>query len=574
MQGVSSVEDTLFNCPAKGEKIMKRKLLAIVFALAAALCIAFALPACSNGDATNPDDDSQLIIPEEMGTEGLRYTLSDDGTYYIVSGIGIDTQTDIVIPSFYNNLPVREIVHFTFTPITSVTIGYGVTSIDDLAFNYCSLLESVTIPDSVTYIGDWAFSDCELLTNVTIPDSITYIGDDAFSRCDSLQYNEHENALYLGNKNNPYVVLVDVKDTPSTDYIINQNTKIIYTSALADCNNLTAITIPESVTSIGRSAFSGCSAFTNLIIPDSVTSIGGYAFEGCSALTSITIPDSVTSIGSYAFEGCTSLTSFTIPDSVTSIGAGAFSGCTSLTSFTIPDSVTSIGGGAFSGCSALQYNEYGNTLYLGNEDNPYLALIDVKDTSLPDYTINSNTKIICPYAFANCNNLTEITIPDSVTSIGVSVFEGCTSLTNIIIPDSITSIEQSAFKSCTSLTNIIIPDSVTSIGVGAFRYCNSLTNITIPDSVTSIGDYTFWGCDLLANITIPNTVTSIGFGAFEGCTTLASVYFTGTAEDWNNIYISLYNSPLTDATIYYYSESQPTEEGDYWHYVDGVPTVW
>ena len=133
----------------------------------------------------------------------------------------------------------------------------------------------------------------------------------------------------------------------------NSRLKRIGEFAFANCNNLTSITIPSSVTSISSSAFEGCSKLTSMIIPEGGTSIEDYAFYYCRSLTSITIPEGVTSIGSYAFMGCSSLTSIEIPNSVTNIGDCAFSGCSSLTSITIPESVTSIGDYAFYGCNNL-----------------------------------------------------------------------------------------------------------------------------------------------------------------------------------------------------------------------------
>lgn len=133
------------------------------------------------------------------------------------------------------------------------------------------------------------------------------------------------------------------------------------------CRGITSVTIPNSVTSIGDSTFSDCSSLTSITIPNSVTSIGSAAFSDCSGLTSITIPNSVTSIGDSAFANCTGLTSVTIGNSVTSIGASAFYGCTTLANATIPDSVTSIGNDAFchtnldepTQAKILEINEYG-----------------------------------------------------------------------------------------------------------------------------------------------------------------------------------------------------------------------
>ena len=314
----------------------------------------------------------------------------------------------------------------------------------------------------------------------------------------------------------------------------------------------------KNITSIGDNAFQYCSKLTSIAISNSVISIGNYVFQGCNFKT-ITIPNSVKSIGSYAFRDCSFLTSVTLPDSVKSIGNGGFYDCNSLTSLTIGNGVTSIGNYAFDGCTALNYNEYGDAYYLGNDNNPYFVLIKAKSKGITDCNISEKCKFICDYAFYDCTSLTSVNIPDRVTSIGYKAFGGCSKLTNInindnnkayksidgnlyskdgktliqyaigktntsfTIPDCVTSINGYAFYGCTKLTSVTIPDSVTSIGSSAFYYCTSLTSVNIPDSVTSIGSSAFYYCTSLTSITIGNGVTSIDNDAFNGCSKLTSV---------------------------------------------------
>jgi len=260
-------------------------------------------------------------------------------------------------------------------------------------------------------------------------------------------------------------------------------------------------------------------------------------------IKSVVIENGVTSICEAAFYGCENLINVTIPNSITSIGYRAFYDCIGLTSITIPDSVTSIGFSAFYGCDRLR------DVYI--LDLSAWCNIDFEDA-------NSN-----PSCFANLyiNNelATDITIPDSVTSIGNNAFWSCSSVTSITIPNSVTSIGEGAFRKCTSLTDITIPDSVTSIGAYAFSDCIGLTSITIPDSVTSIGEATFSYCSSLTSITIPDSVTSIGSWAFSWCTNLTDIYYRGTKTQWNTINIMSGNDNLTRATIHYNGDiSTPT----------------
>ena len=471
---------------------------------------------------------------------------------------------------------------------TAYTIPKGVTSIGANAFSYCRNLIDVTIPENVTSIGGGAFNGCSNLVSVTIPKSVTSIGSIAFENCSSL----------------------------------------------------TNVTIPENVTSIEWGTFYGCKSLTGVIIPENVTVIGGHAFDGCSSLISVTIPKSVTSVGDSAFQNCSSLTNVAIPENVPSIAMVTFYGCNSLTSVTIPKSVTVIGGHAFDGCDSMKdvyytgnqnqwdkirisdFNEplLGAALHLNSVapaasgkcgENLTWALTDDgvltisgtgEMTDYPNFpdvpwyddrekimtaVIEPGVTSICSFAFFDCKNLTNVTIPEGVTSIGSYAFNAC-NLTSMEIPASVTAIgtldasalgtgrnltgyfvdeKNTAYTSVDGIlfskdgtvlvaypqgkndTSYSIPESVTCIASDAFGG-SRLTSVTIPESVTSIRLGAFFGCNGLTSITIPKSVVSIGDLALADCANLSNIY----ADEENTVYTSvdgiLFNKEKTTLAIY------------------------
>ena len=169
--------------------------------------------------------------------------------------------------------------------------------------------------------------------------------------------------------------------------------------------------------------------------------------------------------------------------------------------------------------------------------------------SLTTITIPDGVEFIGNSVFYNCTSLTSTTIPNSVTAIGYHAFENCTSLQNITIPDSVTAIGGHAFENCTSLTNIAIPNSVTTIDEYAFSNCYNLTSITIGNSVTTINEFAFYFCRSLTNIIIPDSVIRIDSNAFWGCDGLTNVTIGSNVNYIGNGSFNNYYSNLSSITV-------------------------
>ncbi len=503
-------------------------------------------------------------------------SIESDYVFDIVDGVNtlcgyLGNGGEITLPADYKgeNYVIGARAFAKDIAITNVTIPNSVTSIGSSAFSGCTGLTSIEIPGSVTSIGYEAFYDCDGLTSIEIPNSVTTIGS----------------------------------------------------SALYSCSGLTSVTIPNSVTSIGSGAFRNCSRLTSVTIPNGVTSIEDSVFYGCSGLTSIEIPGSVTSIGEDAFWGCNSLINVTIPGSVTSIGEDAFWACANLKTVInlsslslsegsagngyvayFADKVINAPNGSIEGDYVFRIVDGVNTLcgYIGNggeitlpadykgENYVIGAGTFANDIAITNVTIPNSVTSIGSSAFSGCSGLTSIEISNSVTSIGSSAFSGCSGLTSITIPNSVTSIGSSVFSGCTGLTSVTIGNSVTSIGLYAFNVCNRLkevhisdlaawskidfandvsnplyyahnlylngekvTNLVIPDGVTEIKNYAFRSCSSLISITIPNSVTSIGNSAFSGCSGLKEVHISDLAA-WCKIdFLGTSSNPLSYAKNLY-----------------------
>lgn len=239
---------------------------------------------------------------------------------------------------------------------------------------------------------------------------------------------------------------------------------------------------------------------------------------------------------------------------ITTIGSYAFLECTVVSEINIPNSIVKIENRAFYCCS------------------------DISSIVIPD-----NVKIIEDEAFCGCEKLSNITFSSNLTSLGHFVFDGTAYYQNEKNwIDGILYVNDILVKASHSISgNVTILNGTTTISSFAFKYCDNITGVVIPDSVTNIEYYAFQECDNLASIVIPNSVTLIDYSAFIGCNILSKMYYIGTEAEWNNIYINGTtmdgangNNALINANRYYYSESAPTTEGNFWHWVNGEPIVW
>lgn len=526
------------------------------------------------------------------------------------------TDENIVTPNDATAFGGVEIVSNEYADgVGVITFSGDVTTIGDQAFRNCKTLKSIILGKGVISIGKRAFYNCNKLGNITIAPSLKSIDSDAFQSCSSLGsvYIEDvgawcnmefastmSNPLYFAR--NLYVDGVKLTDlvvpesvTSISNYAfmrcshlksvtlhddvvsigaytfhtcsglseinIGKGVVSIGEMSFYDCGSLKSVAIPDSVKSIDEGAFYCCSALTNVDLGNGVETIGNSAFYDCYNLANITIPNSVVSIGIRAFQDCSAFTSITIGSGVKSIGDEAFLSCDNLTRFVMGDSVESIGLNVFGECKNLE-------AFMGryaSSDNRCLivdsALVAFAPSGVLDYTIPNGVTHINERVFEYCGELTSVTIPSSLKSIGAKCFYICSALkgvyisdigawcditfadhnanplrnakqlylngeliTDLIIPDGVTRISDVAFLRCSNITSVTMGKDVVSIGANAFEDCTNIKSMTISDSVTTIGERAIYGCDGLTTLTIGSGVSSIGEFAIYSCDSLSQIY--------------------------------------------------
>jgi len=538
-----------------------------------------------------------LFIEEELLTvleipEGI--TSIGDYAFYrcsLRSAIIPDEVTSIGKYAFYdcsrmrtitlsNNLEsISERMLYNCTALTRLVIPDSVTSIGSSSLASCNSLTGVTLGKSVKTIGSYAFSGCSSLTSITIPNSVTSIATYAFENCSAMK-----------------------------TATIGTGLKTVDSSAFNGCNGLTEVYITNvskwcsisfgnataNPLNYAKNLYLNGELVTELVIPSNVVTIKAYTFYNCDSVRNIVLGDIVTSIGSYAFSDCSSLKSITISDGIESVGSFAFTWCDNLEKVLYLGTSTqwgdiSIGSNNSELTGSTKYyridTDYqtGLVYTVANEEATIVHLDpSVTEVEIPAEINGYPVTAIGGYGFYGCDDLTSITIPDSVTSIGNYAFNGCSSLTGVYITD-MTKWCSITFANATDnplyyaknlylngelVTELVIPDGVTSIGNYAFYNCSSLASVTIGNGVTSIGDYAFYNCGGLTSVTMGNSVTSIGDYAFYNCSSLTSITIPNSVTTMGE-YVFSANYYVSEKTIYAEATSEPSG----WYYSWNVVRV-
>lgn len=529
-------------------------------------------------EPTSPEENPDSDVP----TEGLLYSVVD-GYAEVSLGDAPRDLEKIVIADTYEGLPVTHIATSAFEAmrkLKTVVIPDSVSAIGDYAFESCISLTEVTLPNRMKNIGSGAFRKCIALKKVTLPDALTRIFGETFADCSALEQLVIPDAVISINarafercqkliQSEIGVSYVDkwviYADRTLTEAILREDTVGIAMYAFEDCKDLQRVELPDTLKTLGYGAFSGCKNLNAISLPDNIKNWESLVFSGCTNLSSVILPNHLEEIPMSSFTGCANLETIVIPNNVKKINNSAFSHCSALRAINIPDGLKSIGQWAFENCNLLMQTE---------DDVSYVGkwVIDC-DISAVNVDLRDDTVGIAVAAFEKCSALRSIDMPKSLRIVGYGAFKGCDEEL-FHIENGVSYVGRWAISIDRSITEVTLRPGTIGLADMAFGGGRNLQHVALSDGIVTIGSRVFDFCDVLEYVVLPISVIEIEDEAFYSCDMLTAVYYLGTAEDWAFVSTNFERNGLAEATVYFYSEELPTVSGNYWHYVDGVPTAW
>lgn len=504
------------------------------------------------------------IDPNAFANSSVQYNVKDGISYlpgqygpfgYAIAFNG-EMDAKITLPN-----ETEGINDDVFTHNEQVTISAKTTALGRISQNASYLLPNGLEELSLTKAGKYALTGIKNVRRLSLLESC-YVEEDAFKNCSiiSLKTPASIAGLYGGMKESLQEVTIYGKGR-------------IPNEAFQNCENLSSLTLNEGITAIGEDAFHYCFNLTEVSFPSSIIELEYGCFGYNEKLTKVTFKEGLQKVGSGVFSDCFALKRVEFPSTVTSFGTGVFACCYGLESVSIPSSTDEVGAFFIRYNESFPYNEYGNAYYIGNDENPYLALIKAKNTSITSCEVSSKCRIIASYAFDGCVELESCLIPNGVENIGSGAFYNCPKLSFISFPSSLKRVDSPfsnsdkiafqksgglsylgdesnpyrvliesnsyastfeissqceiiagyAFNGEKYLQSITIPETVKYIGNGAFRNIESLQNAVILGNDTILGDELFDLCKNLTTITLPKNLTAIGEFFCSYCEALSSI---------------------------------------------------
>lgn len=354
-------------------------------------------------------------------------------------------------------------------------LRYNILSQQDNTVEVAIIPKSISYPSYSTYSGDY-----------DIPENVTFngksytvigIGQSAFSECSKLGIITLPNTL-------KYIGLGAFSYSNLSNITIPEGVESIGAAAFRNCRNLKEITLPRTLRVLESTVFSNCQDLENVyILSDKLSEIPDDTFFRCSRLKEFSIPESVTSLGKAVFYYTSNLSTLIIPSGVSKIGSECFA-ASGITSIDIPDVVTELPGAMFSGCRNL------------------------KAIKLP-----KNLSSLSERMFSGCHSLEKIVIPTGVTTIPSACFYDCFSLADVDFPPYISFIGSDSFIRCSELKTVNIPQGTTIIYAEAFYDC-SINELSLPSTLREVGGWAF-GLGDIKELTLPIALEKIGSYAFD-----------------------------------------------------------